>query len=167
MSHLLAIGATGMLEGALRTLAYGFEEVTHVARRATDFELNSALPVNADWADAQEFLTALNVALFDRTPVSDALVWAHDAGDRSVMGLLMGMPEGARVVHVHGAADSDPAGRIDSWRAMCAERLRYTAVVLGRGRGGSSYRDLTHEGICDGVLREWRTERDVSVGEIG
>ncbi|MEM1424143.1 MAG: hypothetical protein AAGH64_09085 [Planctomycetota bacterium] len=166
MSHLLAIGATGMLEGALRTLAYASDEVTLVARHATVFDLDNALPVDADWEDAQGFLTSINVGLFDRPPVTDALIWAHDAGDRAVMGVLMGLPEGARVVHVHGSADGDHAHRVGSWRAVCAERLRYTPVVLGRVRGGSSYRDLTHEEVCDGVLRAWRTERALTVGEV-
>ena len=87
-------------------------------------------------------------------------------GPTVALGVLIGMPEGSRVVHVHGSAQGDPAQRVASWRAICEPRVGYTSVALGRVRGGSSFRWLTHEEICDGVLRAWRTQRDVAVGEL-
>ncbi|GAB4549449.1 MAG: hypothetical protein Tsb0013_10740 [Phycisphaerales bacterium] len=166
MTHLLAIGATGMLAGALRTLAGGFEDVTVVARHASAFDLPDATPVDADWTDAGAFTRAIHASLLGRDDVTDALVWAHHGATEAVRAVLLAMPARSRVVHVHASAQGDPSERIALWRRVCEPRVRYTSVVLGRVRGGSSSRWLTHPEICDGVLRAWRTGESVVVGSL-
>lgn len=167
MSHLLAIGCTGMLAGALRTLAPGHEHVTIVSRHASAFTLPGATPVDADWSDADAFVTSMHVALVSRPPVSGCLLWAHASADASVARVLGSLGDGVRVVQVLGSMHSDPRERAEGWREACAPGVQYTSVALGRVRGGSSWRWLTHDEVCDGTLRAWRTRKDVVVGELG
>ena len=166
MSHLLAIGCTGMLAGALRTLAPGFDEVTVVARQASAFGLAGATPVEADWRDAEGFVNAIHLAVVARPPVSACLIWAHEAGDEAIARVLGALHPGTRVVHVLGSSTGDPRERAHRWRDACPAHVHHVSVALGRVRGGSSWRWLTHDEICDGALRAWRTRRDVVVGEL-
>ncbi len=166
MSHLLAIGATGMLGGALRVIAPGFEEVTVVARRASAFDLDPAFFVDVDWTHTDAFVAMVSGALSMQGPVTKCLLWVHDAGAEALARTLASLEAPCEVVHVLGSASGDPRAEIERWRGACRAGVLHTSVTLGRVPGGSSYRWLTHAEICDGVLRAWRTGRDVVVGEV-
>lgn len=82
-SHALAVGASGMLAGAVRGLADAGWRVSVVARNAERLERLAAehpriFPLVCDYTDEAAYEAALTVAFAERGAPTLALVWMHD-----------------------------------------------------------------------------------------
>ncbi len=82
-SHALAVGASGMLAGAVRGLANAGWRVSVVARNAERLERLAAehpriFPLVCDYTDEAAYEAALTVAFAERGAPTLALVWMHD-----------------------------------------------------------------------------------------
>ena len=82
-SHALAVGASGMLAGAVRGLANAGWRVSVVARNAERLERLAAehpriYPLVSDYTDEAAYEAALTVAFAERGAPTLALIWMHD-----------------------------------------------------------------------------------------
>lgn len=163
----LAVGATGMLAGALETVAECSDRTIIVARHAskTAKDLPRTEALDLDWRDAAVFETALAPTL-DRG-VDLALRWMHGSGDRSLRGLLERLKhQSCLVVHVLSSAAPNPAAFRDALDRDAA-RCRYRTIRLGAvPHPGGGTRWLTDDEISQGAIRAIDTAIDVTVGMI-
>lgn len=163
----LAVGATGMLRGALDELALAADKTVVVARHA-DAALHAqplpgaALPLDLDWQRPSASLAALEPHLED---VDLALLWVHSRGSRFSRLLMRRLVTRPRlVVQVFGSRGDPAVSQELVSRLLPAPGFRYRTVKLGSIGRGEGRRWLTHEEISDGVLLAVREDRDVFVG---
>ena len=129
-SHVLAVGASGMLAGAVRTLARAGRRVSVVARnRERQEELASEhaniYPLVCDYTDEAGYEAALTVAFAERGAPTLAIVWMHASAPEG--------PQHTAQVISRSLASEDgdrPAGTSES--GLSGPR----SPGWGRGRGG-------------------------------
>lgn len=163
----LAVGATGMLTGALKSLAqrskHTFAVARHASRAAVGLPRTTAIDI--DWRDTAAFKAVLEPVL--NAPLDVALIWMHGSGSAALHWLLDRLKtHDALVVHVLSSMAPDPASfrdALDREKARC----RYRTVRLGAinlSEGGTRW--LTDEEISSGAIEAIDTGRDVTVGVI-
>lgn len=162
----LIVGGTGMLRGVTLELARRNYIVSVIARNKTRMlDLIYAAqvfgghihPIPVDVQDAEALATSLRVAMTMYGPIELVLQWISP-NDSLDIAKMVGSPEKpCEYFHVLGSSAADPA-RADANRERRARfdalsNIRYHEVILGFITEPSGSRWLTHEGICQGVLR--------------
>lgn len=163
----LAVGATGMLAGALKSLAQRSKHTTliawHASRAASGLPRTTA--IDLDWRDTEAFKAALEPAL--TAPLDVALIWMHGSGNIALHWLLDRLKtQDALVAQVLSSTAPDPTAFRDALDREVA-RCRYRTVRLGAiplTGGGSRW--LTDEEISAGAILAIDTATDVTVGTI-
>jgi hypothetical protein len=158
--HLLAVGATGMLAGAVETLAARSRTVTLVARGSRRLEALSARiraagaaprALALDYREVEPLLAALRGEFESVGPVDRALLWIHGDAPRTppaLVALLEETSPGARVLLVLGSASADPSADLDARLAgLGARRIELRALVLGFAVEGGRSRWLSDDEI--------------------
>jgi hypothetical protein len=166
----LAVGATGMLDGALDWIAARSARTVAIARHAKAALARRARPrtepLDADWRDTRTFIAAIDSRL-DGGGVDLALLWIHSTGAASLEALLDRLaPREGLIVHVLSSAAGDPAAYRSAMRGRTgAARVSYVTVKLGRVADGGGWRWLADAEISAGAIQAIETGRDVVVGE--
>lgn len=174
--HVLAIGATGMLAGAVRVLAGSARTVTLVARGARRLAAAArearaagaeAIEVRADYTDLDGLLPRLRAEIETAGVVDRALLWIHGSAPRAPAALIALLEEtspGARAVLVLGSAAADPSADLPARLDLLgARQVELRAAVLGFVREGGASRWLADEEICAGVLAALAGEERIRI----
>jgi hypothetical protein len=152
----LVMGGTGMLAAATQWLLARSEKMLLVARHASLFPFSPGLvPITADWKRAS-FESTVHAALDGSPPVDVALLWLHEPDP--VLGWLLPMLPGARVVLVLGSIDGRPG--------VPGEAGRVAIVRLGSVGTRNGRRWLTHEEISSGAIASLKDGTNRIVGEL-
>ncbi|MEM7737761.1 MAG: hypothetical protein AAF267_18440 [Deinococcota bacterium] len=171
--HILAIGTTGMLAAATRTLAQHASQMTCLARTPASLaRLVASMPqdatkihtaeihtaevhtVTADYQDSHAFMDVIDRAT-QHAPIDMVVAWFHQPGMESCSKLISYLDAQARPVdmfHVVGSAARDPSNP-DLWPQPEANSIvTYHQIILGFVLEGESSRWLTHQEISEGLL---------------
>lgn len=174
MSHqfksALTLGTTGMLRGALETIAATSTKTVAVSRQATARLGGSDLPgttlLDIDYSTPADFMTKLDQEI-DLSAIDLALIWVHNPGLEVLWALLERLStQPMRIVHVAGSAAGDPerqANRI-SERITFGPQTKFIPVILGAMPDGTGRRWLTHEEICAGTIEAIRSGTPQMIG---
>lgn len=165
----LAVGATGMLRGALDALAVDSARAVVVARGASTAHARQPVPcaevvtLDLDWQDPGAVPT-IERHLGDG--LDPALLWIHSTAGRfwsELMSALVRRP--CTVVQVLGSR-GDP---VELQRLVAdlgpTAGFRYLIVKLGAVHEDGGWRWLSHQEISEGALTAFRELRDVKVGD--
>lgn len=160
--HALAIGASGMLAGAVREIAGRGYVVTlvardtdRIARVAAGAGPGAVHPVSVDYRHGDVLLDRLRGAARERGAFRLAVAWIHatapDAHDL-VAGEIGSSPPTCRYLEVVGSAGGDlrNLARERAARLAALPHLDHTRVVLGYGGDGERW--LTDREISRGVI---------------
>ena len=165
------VGGTGMLAEATRFIERQSAAITIVSRStnaAKAFGLEAKSFCIADWRDTGAFARAVTPRLNQRPP-DIALLWIHDNGTTTLAWLLEQLRDRATfIIHVISSSDTDAhlLRRISGEMYPNMSEPNYVAVALGSKalpHGGRRW--LTHQEICEGVIKAIGTEHDVFVGD--
>jgi hypothetical protein len=162
----LAVGATGMLAGALDAICTNSDRTIVVARHASrSHSRASTTALDLDWRRSDTFETALAPHL--ASGVDLALLWMHGSGDASQHLLLDRLKvQDCLVIHVLSSMAPDPRtfrDALDRDKARCRYRTLRLGAIASPG-GGSRW--LTHEEISAGAIQAIETASDVIVGTV-
>jgi len=152
----LVVGGTGMLAGATRWLAAASSQTLLVARRAEQFDPDTAAVtrVRADW-NTPSFPSILAEAIQRVAPVSKALLWLHEP--EPILEWLLPLISASQVVLILGSMDGNP-------RPLAGPGL--VTVRLGSVPTSNGRRWLTHDEISDAAIRAMMDGRSRIVGEL-
>ncbi len=151
---------TGMLAPAAREIVGESQHATLCARGAATFSFgekfldDKLMRLGLDYQDEKHFLDTLTI----RGPVDLAVTWLHPKAPELRDRIAERVIPGGKIVEILGSATGRPGGFADD-RLQAMENQfgkTYRQVVLGFQLEGDSSRWLTHEEICEGVLRAYR-----------
>lgn len=157
-THILTLGCTGMLAGAVKELARRGCDVSLLSRRPGRLISKRMHPFPCDWQDVASVLAATSKAVDALDQPRQALVWCHDK--YVAYALARALAPGGETVdyfHVLGSGVSDPArpdrlNRLnDIYKAI--QGIDWHAICLGFVIEDETSRWLTHSEICHGVLK--------------
>lgn len=169
--HALVVGGTGMLAGAVSSLAGQGWRVSVLARTASQAPASEWVHGwDCDYHDEAAFRSAVTAAVGRNGPIALAIAWFHTLKIPAPRRLAeaVGAPEApGRYVQVLGSAVADPA-RPDrlATAATVAQGLphcRLRQVVLGFRIEGGESRWLSNEEISTGVLEAIAQDAPLSV----
>ncbi|MCI2429255.1 SDR family NAD(P)-dependent oxidoreductase, partial [Candidatus Acetothermia bacterium] len=162
--HALVVGGTGMLWGLSLELARRGYNTSVIARREPRLqELIKAAraaggfihPVAVDVYRERELVAQLKEAIQRLGTIILVVDWASPNDSLDVAHLVGSPQQPCDYFHVLGSSAADPS-RVNPERRVRFEALpniRYHEVILGFVIEGRRSRWLTHEEICQGVLR--------------
>lgn len=169
LSHMLAIGGTGMLADAVCWLAEQGHEVTVVGRnqhklqRLTDRH-PSLHPVTADYKELERFVSVLKEAVVQRGYFTRVLAWIHDREETIFKRLyteLFSDPSCHwELFHVLGSASN--LEEIEK-KVNPPPNCKYHQIKLGFALEGNHSRWLTHKEISAGAIDAMKTGREVTI----
>ena len=163
MSHALVVGGTGMLAPVTHRLAGRFETVSVVARSFQDFLEPPFNRIVCDYQETAQFHGAVDAAVDRFGPIEHVVAWFHHIQPALKLGAHLNSR--CRFLHLVGSSAGDPNIDFENRIALLrnSEKLEYQLIVLGFQIGDDGSRWLTHEEICDGVLKAEESQEPTTI----
>lgn len=162
--HILIVGGTGMLVGAVNSLIEKNCKISITGRNKA--KLDSFIKnnpesaqninlINSDYTDTQNFLSAIQKSEDKFGIVDTAILWVHSDGTNTLIKLieyLVSRNRNVVIYHIKGSASYKP----DAIKIPGIENLKdeidYREVYLGFMNENGNSRWLTDKEVSDGVI---------------